>query len=174
MSKLNSTCRNSCSSASTARLFAADLDPQFLFFDVQAEGADDFVGGGGQGHARAADLARAGVVDEFGQLGGDLVGFVHDGPGFLAHLGRGLGQARKHLRLAADDVQGIARLVRQAGGGQVQFLEMRIQLAGAHQADLQFRRAADIAPRQAGAERGNAGEKADDEAQPQVGVQTAR
>ena len=87
---------------------------------------------------------------------------------FSRTSGEASGRARDHLRLAADDVQRIARLVREAGGGEVQFLQMRIQLARAHEADLQVGGAANVAPREARAERGDAGEKADDEAQPQI------
>src|ERR1035437_8980688 len=147
---------------------AAGFHAKFLFLDVKVQGADDFAGGGGERDFRAADFARARVVDELGELRGDFVGLVHDGFGLGADFGRGVGQARNHLGHAANEVERIARLVREAGGGEVQFLEVRIQFARAHEADLEFGGLAGVAPGEAGTERGDAGEKADDAAQPEV------
>ena len=119
---------------------------------------------------RAADLAGARVIDEFVQLRGDLVGFVHDGARFFADFRRCAGLFGNHLGHAADDVERIAGLVREPGGGEVHFPEVRIQFAGAHKADLQIGGAAGVAPGKAGAEGGDAGEKDDDAAQPKVVV----
>ena len=142
---------------------AAGLDPEFLLLDVVSQGAHDFVDGGVQRDFRAADFARTRVIDEFIQLGGDLVGFVHDGARFFADvLRRRAGLFGKHLRHAADDVERIAGFVREAGGGQVHFPEVRIQFAGADEADLQFRRFGKVAPGQPGADGGNGGQKDDD------------
>ena len=118
--------------------FAAGLDAQFLFLDVVGQRAHDLVHGGVERDFRAADFARTRVVDELVQLRGDLVGFVHDGARFFADFRRGVGLLGNHLGHAADDVERIAGFVREAGGGEVHFLEMRIQFAGADEADLQF------------------------------------
>src|SRR5476651_1042439 len=85
-------------------------------------------------YSRPREVRRAGVVDEFVQLHGDLVGLVHDGAGLVADFHRRLGLLGKHLRHAADDVERVARLVREAGGGEVHFLEVRVQFARADEA----------------------------------------
>ncbi len=146
----------------------------FLFLKVVVQGAHHFVHDGIQRELGPADFARARVVDEFVQLHRDLVGFIHDGAGLLANFRRRLGLLGKHLRHAADDVERIARLVREAGGGEVHFLEVRVKFAGADEPDLQFGRLGKIAPRQPCAEGGHAREKYDDEPQPQIATQMAR
>jgi hypothetical protein len=110
----------------------------FLFLNVVGQRAHDLVHDGIQRELRAADFARARVVDEFVQLRGDLVGFVHDGADFFPDFRRGFGLFGNHLGHAADDVERVAGFMRQAGGGQVHFPEVRIQFAGADEADLKF------------------------------------
>ena len=67
----------------------------------------------------------------------------------LPDFRRGLGLLGKHLGHAADDVERVARLVRQAGGGEVHFLEVRIQFAGADEPNLKIGGGGDAAPGQA-------------------------
>ena len=106
--------------------------------------------------------------DQLGELRGDFVGFANDDAGFLLHVGRNPGQPRQHLGLAADDVERVARLMGEAGGGKVQFLQVRVLFAGADEADLQLGVARHVAPGDARAEGGDGGEKSDDTPQPPV------
>ncbi len=108
------------------------------------------------------------------ELAGDAIGFLDDRGGMLAQLRRGAGLQGGHLRVAADEVERIARLVREPGGGEVQFLEVGVQLAGFHEADLQLGVARHVAP----GERRNDGaaqrEQTDQRAQHEVGPHCAR
>ena len=149
---------------------ANSLDPEMLLLDVVAECADDFLAGGGEGDLGATDFARAGIIDEFRELVGDFVGFIHDDFGLHANLGSGVRKARNQLGLPADEIQRIAGFMGEAGGCEIQFLEVGVEFAGPDEADLQVGRAAGIAPRQTGTQGGNAGKKRDDAAQPPVGV----
>lgn len=99
---------------------------------------------------------------------GDLVGLVHDDARLLADVRRGVGLFGKHLREAADDVERVAGFMGEAGSGEIHFPEVRIQFAGADEADLQLRRLGKVAHRQSRADGGNAREKDDDEAQPEI------
>ena len=69
--------------------------------------------------------------------------------------GRGVLLLGDELGQAADDVEGIAGFVGQAGGGQVQFFEVQIQFAGPNEAELQFGGLVQAAPGQAIARHGN-------------------
>ena len=115
-----------------------DLQLDFLFLDVVIQGAGDFAGDGAEIGGGAADFARAGVIDEFVQLGGDAVGFIDDLAGLGGDFGRGALLFGDDLGQAANDVEGIASFVGQAGGGEVQFLEVEVLFAGADKAQLQF------------------------------------
>ena len=142
------------------------MDSDLLFLEVVVQGAQDFGKGGVERDFGAADFARTRVVDELGELRGDLVGFVHDDTRFFTNVGGRIGLLGKHLRQASNDVERVAGLVRQAGGGEVHFLEMRVQLARPHQAQLELGRLGQVAPSQARAERGNRGKQQDDRPQP--------
>ena len=124
------------------------LQLDLFLLEVVVQRAHDFRDHGVEARGGAADFARTGVIDELVQLRGDAVGLVNDVAGPGAHLRRGVLAAGNHLGHAADDVQRVARFVGEAGGGEVHFLEMGIQLAGADEADLQFGSLSQIAPGQ--------------------------
>src|SRR5205085_77263 len=123
---------------------------KLLFLDVVIKRANDFVENRMGGQLRGPNLAWARVVDEFIQLRGHFVGFMDDVAGFFADLRLGLGPFGNHLRQTTDDVERVAGFVSETGSGDVHFLEVGIQLAGAKEPKLERKLATTSHPGEAG------------------------
>ena len=153
-----------------AELFAFDLENDFLFLDVIGQSAGDFVDDGAKNDRGAANFARAGIIDELVELGGDFVGLLDDFFGALADIGSGPGLFGNDLSATADDVEGVAGFVGEAGGGEVHFAEVGSKFAGSHEAELKVRGFGEVAEGEGGAEGGAGGQDHDDRAEPEVAV----
>ena len=150
------------------QLFVHDLQSNVFLVDIVIQCAHDFADDGPQRQRGAPHFARAGVVDEFVELGRNPVGLLEDFPRTAAHFWRRVVLLGDHLRQSADNVQRIARFVSQPRRRQIHLLQMRVQFTGADQAHLQFGGLDQVAPGEPEPDDGDAGKAADDPTQPEV------